>query len=154
MHFKLAFDTRSFNLTFGILQPGENSDIQPEEIPTLYSLEHPLEEVHPVAVRQSTTVNIIDNYNLKILFTSEEPSLAVIYNSQMGHHSVYHIRKLRNDEWIDTSSKYTTSVPSNINFSSKVRSGRSESEILIKQSAIFSLKVDYHCGIRQKVEYK
>lgn len=91
-----------------------------EPIPTLYSLEHPLDEVHPVAVRQSTTLNLIDNYNLQILFTSEDPSLAVVYNSQMGHHSVYHIRKLRNDEWVDVPSKYTSSIPSNTNYTSKV----------------------------------
>lgn len=89
-----------------------------DDLPKLFSMSHPLEEVHPVAVREST-LNLIENTNLQIVHTEEEPSLALVYNSQMGHHSVYLIRKLRNDEWVDTSEKYTASYVSDPNKVSK-----------------------------------
>lgn len=79
---------------------------------------HPLEEAHPVAIKDSS-LNLIDNYNLQLVFTSEEPSLAVVYNSLTGNHCVYHIRKLKADEWIEKTDK-TNTMPSGIDISSKV----------------------------------
>lgn len=93
--------------------------METDNSPKLFSLAHPLEEVHPVAIRQSN-LGLIDNYSLKIVFTSDEPSLAFVYNTLMGHHSVYHIRKLKNDEWVEVTEKLTTSLHSNLSMSSKV----------------------------------
>lgn len=84
----------------------------------LFSLAHPLEEVHPVAIKDSL-LSLIDNYNLQIVFTCEEPSIAVIYNSQTGNHCVYHIRRLKTGEWVEKSEK-TNTMFSSMNTSSKV----------------------------------
>lgn len=83
----------------------------------LFSLTHPLEETHPVAIKDSSLA-LIDNFNLQIVFTSEEPSVAVVYNSQAGNHCVYHIRKLKTGEWVEKTDK---TALSSINTSSKLK---------------------------------
>lgn len=95
----------------------DDKGIEIDTSPKLYSLAHPLETYHPVAVKESS-FGLIDNFNLQIVFTSDDPSMAVIYNHQSGHHCVYHIRKLKRDEWTEPTKR---SIHSNINISNKVR---------------------------------
>lgn len=80
----------------------------------LFSLAHPLDEPHPIAIKD-TALSLIDNSNVQIIFTSEEPSVAVVYNAQAGSHSVYHIRRLKQGEWVEKT------APSSMNTSSKLK---------------------------------
>lgn len=96
----------------------EHCCIAEENSPKLFSLAHPLEEAYPVAVKESS-LSLIDNSNLQIVFTKEDPSIAVVYNSQSGNHCVYHIRQLKPGEWVEKTEK-TTTAHSSINTSSKV----------------------------------
>lgn len=65
-------------------------------------------------------MNLVNNFNLQIVFTSEAPSIAVVYNTQSGNHCVYHIRKLKPGEWVDKTEKTSSTIQSSMNTSSKV----------------------------------
>ncbi|KAH0560894.1 anaphase-promoting complex subunit 1 [Cotesia glomerata] len=79
---------------FGILMEKSSvkSSINEENLPTAYSLTHPLDEICPLLIKHGG-VSYMRDTNLKIIFTSSEPSLAVIYDTKTGLHSVYKIRK-------------------------------------------------------------
>ncbi|XP_034943915.1 anaphase-promoting complex subunit 1 [Chelonus insularis] len=82
-------------------------------LPVAFSLTHPLDEICPVLIKHGG-VNYMRDSNLKIVFTSTEPSLAVIYDTKTGLHSVYKIRKASSEErqvvCDTTSSIWNTSI--------------------------------------------
>lgn len=94
-------------------------DDEEESIATVFSMAHPLDEVCPVAIRHES-VRLIDDVSLSIVFTSEKPSICMLYDKQTGQHSVYCIRKIRSDEWLEMSDKLTNSVSSMHNLSHRV----------------------------------
>ncbi|XP_076632222.1 anaphase promoting complex subunit 1 [Colletes latitarsis] len=61
-------------------------------LPVVFSLMHPLDEICPVLIKHGNISYMYDS-NQEIVFTSSEPSLAVIYDTKTGLHSVYKIRK-------------------------------------------------------------
>ncbi|XP_076165385.1 anaphase promoting complex subunit 1 isoform X2 [Ptiloglossa arizonensis] len=61
-------------------------------LPVTFSLMHPLDEICPVLIKHGNISYMYDS-NQQIVFTSSEPSLAVIYDTKTGLHSVYKIRK-------------------------------------------------------------
>ncbi|XP_078053194.1 anaphase promoting complex subunit 1 isoform X2 [Augochlora pura] len=61
-------------------------------LPVAFSLMHPLDEICPVLIKHGSISYMYDS-NQRIVFTSSEPSLAVIYDTKTGLHSVYKIRK-------------------------------------------------------------
>nr|XP_033324577.1 anaphase-promoting complex subunit 1 [Megalopta genalis] len=61
-------------------------------LPVAFSLTHPLDEICPVLIKHGSISYMYDS-NQRIVFTSSEPSLAVIYDTKTGLHSVYKIRK-------------------------------------------------------------
>ncbi|XP_057330298.1 anaphase-promoting complex subunit 1 [Microplitis mediator] len=77
---------------YGILMEKSSAKPSEESLPTAYSLTHPLDEICPVLIKHGG-VSYIRDTNLKVIFTSSEPSLAVIYDTKTGLHSVYKIRK-------------------------------------------------------------
>ncbi|XP_076677551.1 anaphase promoting complex subunit 1 isoform X2 [Andrena cerasifolii] len=66
-------------------------------LPVAFSLMHPLDEICPVLIKHGNISYMYDS-NQQIVFTSIEPSLAVIYDTKTGLHSVYKIRKALTDE--------------------------------------------------------
>lgn len=88
---------------------------------TLFSLSFPLDDICPVAINQGGIVNIFNNNNYKIVFTSERPSICMIYDVTTKQHSVFRIRKIRADEG-DFGDKMMSGLYS-INHSNKVRRG-------------------------------
>ncbi|XP_012141180.1 anaphase promoting complex subunit 1 isoform X2 [Megachile rotundata] len=66
-------------------------------LPIAFSLMHPLDEICPVLIKHGNISYMYDS-NQQILFTSSEPSLAVIYDAKTGLHSVYKIRKALAEE--------------------------------------------------------
>ncbi|XP_012289018.1 anaphase-promoting complex subunit 1 [Orussus abietinus] len=66
-------------------------------LPVAFSLMHPLDEICPLLIKHGTVSYMCDS-NQKIVFTSSEPSLAVVYDTRTGLHSVYKIRKASTEE--------------------------------------------------------
>ncbi|XP_071867310.1 anaphase promoting complex subunit 1 isoform X1 [Bombus fervidus] len=66
-------------------------------LPVVFSLTHPLDEICPVLIKHGNISYMYDS-NQQIVFTSSEPSLAVIYDTKTGLHSVYKIRKASTEE--------------------------------------------------------
>ncbi|XP_024080333.1 anaphase-promoting complex subunit 1 isoform X2 [Cimex lectularius] len=70
-----------------------------EGLTTLFSLLHPLDEISPVlSVKQGGVLSYMNDPFLKIVFTSEEPSLCLIHNIRTGTHSIWKIRKALAEE--------------------------------------------------------
>ncbi|KAI4480329.1 hypothetical protein M0804_010327 [Polistes exclamans] len=61
-------------------------------LPVAFSLMHPLDEICPLIIKHGN-ITYMSESNQQIVFTSSEPSLAVIYDEKTGLHSVYKIRK-------------------------------------------------------------
>ncbi|KAG7200866.1 hypothetical protein KM043_003229 [Ampulex compressa] len=80
-------DSRYTSLEASRLPPP--SDVN---LPVAFSLMHPLDEICPVLIKHGS-ISYMCESNLQIVFTSSEPSLAVIYDTKTGLHSVYKIRK-------------------------------------------------------------
>nr|XP_022333509.1 anaphase-promoting complex subunit 1-like [Crassostrea virginica]XP_022333510.1 anaphase-promoting complex subunit 1-like [Crassostrea virginica] len=69
---------------------------------TVFSMLHCLDEVAPVIMRTNTSSGVKVSYmtdtSLHIVYTSVEPSLALIYDSQLGVHSAWRIQKAKIDD--------------------------------------------------------
>ncbi|KAK9884562.1 hypothetical protein WA026_007405 [Henosepilachna vigintioctopunctata] len=80
----------------------------------LYSLAYPLDDICPVVVNQGSCLQFFNNPSFKIVFTSENPSICVIFDSQTKLHSVYRIRKIRTEErdFYEKSIGYVSSIAS------------------------------------------
>ncbi|XP_066581363.1 anaphase-promoting complex subunit 1 isoform X2 [Prorops nasuta] len=66
-------------------------------LPIAFSLMHPLEEICPLLIKHGN-ISYMCESDQQIVFTSSEPSLAVIYDTSTGLHSVYKIRKASVEE--------------------------------------------------------
>lgn len=91
-----------------------------ETTATLFSLSHPLDDICPVAIQQNGIVNIFNNINYKMVFTSDHPSICMVYDVTTKAHCVFRIRKIRSDEG-NFGDKMTTSGHFSLNHSNKVR---------------------------------
>ncbi|XP_017886466.1 anaphase-promoting complex subunit 1 [Ceratina calcarata] len=77
-------------------------------LPVAFSLTHPLDEICPVLVKHGNISYMYDS-SQQIVFTNSEPSLAVIYDTKTGLHSVYKIRKATLEECQTVCGNDTTS---------------------------------------------
>ncbi|XP_076241205.1 anaphase promoting complex subunit 1 isoform X2 [Calliopsis andreniformis] len=85
-------ETRYTSLDGNILQSHNKGNL-----PVAFSLMHPLDEICPVLIKHGG-ISYMHDSNQQIVFTSSEPSLAVIYDTKTGLHSVYKIRKALAEE--------------------------------------------------------
>ncbi|XP_077996954.1 anaphase-promoting complex subunit 1-like [Glandiceps talaboti] len=77
--------------------PKKNTDIPP----TLFSLLHPLDEPAPVIYKYGGCISrttYVTDQTQNIVFTSVKPSLVVTYDSLVGTHSVWTLRKATSEE--------------------------------------------------------
>ncbi|KAK9511917.1 hypothetical protein O3M35_000478 [Rhynocoris fuscipes] len=66
---------------------------------TLFSLIHPLNEISPLlCVKQGGMLTYMNDPCLKVVFTSEDPSLCLIFNLKTGYHSIWKIRRASSEE--------------------------------------------------------
>lgn len=65
---------------------------------TLFSLAYPLDDVCPVAVSRNSAITKLTSPHYKVVYTSENPSICLIFDKQTKEHSVYKIRKVKCDE--------------------------------------------------------
>ncbi|XP_075233032.1 anaphase promoting complex subunit 1 isoform X2 [Lycorma delicatula] len=69
------------------------------QLPTLFSLLHPLDEVAPVLImKHGDSLSFMSDPYLKVVFTSEEPSILLFYDVRSGKHSVWKVRRATADE--------------------------------------------------------
>nr|CAH7720171.1 unnamed protein product [Callosobruchus chinensis] len=66
---------------------------------TLYSLSYPLDDICPVATNHSGNMSILNNIDIRLVYTNENPSICMIYDATSRQHSVYQIRKLKPEEY-------------------------------------------------------
>ncbi|KAG5893112.1 hypothetical protein JTB14_019316 [Gonioctena quinquepunctata] len=94
--------SKLWNTKFGIFIEKEQGSFPKESLyetrATLFSLTYPLDDVCPVVMNQSGNLTIINNSNLKVVFTNDTPSICMVYDTSTKQHSVYRIRKLKPDE--------------------------------------------------------
>ncbi|XP_021339714.1 anaphase-promoting complex subunit 1-like [Mizuhopecten yessoensis] len=70
---------------------------------TVFSMLHPLDEVAPVITKTSSSggcpkISYLTDNTQHIIFTSVEPSLVFTYDTMVGVHSAWRVRKARLDE--------------------------------------------------------
>lgn len=87
-------------------------------MPTIFSMAHPLDEIYPVAVHD-VSLHLMEDQSIQIVYASDTPSICMVYNNINGQHTVYRIRKIKYDEWVEACQKFQ-SVHSGLNISSKV----------------------------------
>lgn len=105
-------------ITWTIFLVGFAKESSYETSATLFSLSHPLDDICPVAVHQAGITNIFNSNHYKIVFTSDQPSICMIYDFTTKQHSVFRIRKTRPNEG-DFGEKLLSGIYS-INQSNKV----------------------------------
>lgn len=91
-------------------------------LPIAFSLTHPLDEICPVLIKHGG-VSYMSESNQQIVFTSSEPSLAVVYDTKTGLHSVYKIRKASMEERQVVSDLTTSILNSSANAESPLHFG-------------------------------
>ncbi|CAB4068606.1 APC1 [Lepeophtheirus salmonis] len=70
-----------------------------QNLPVLFALLHPLGDITRIVMKErDKSVGPILSENQRIIFTSENPSICVIYDSLNDHHSVWKIRKATSSE--------------------------------------------------------
>ncbi|XP_077273571.1 anaphase promoting complex subunit 1 isoform X1 [Temnothorax americanus] len=70
---------------------------QDNNLPVAFSLMHPLDEICPLLIKHGS-VSYMNESSQQIIFTSSEPSFAVVYDTKTGLHSIYKIRKASAEE--------------------------------------------------------
>ncbi|CAL1682145.1 unnamed protein product [Lasius platythorax] len=98
----------------------ENSRLptQNDNLPVAFSLKHPLDEICPLLIKHGS-LSYMNESSQQIIFTSSEPSFAVIYDTKSSLHSVYKIRKALAEECqIVCGSNDTSLLNHSINMSS------------------------------------
>ncbi|KAL1461424.1 hypothetical protein WDU94_013324 [Cyamophila willieti] len=69
------------------------------ELPTLFSLLHPLDEIAPLLIKkQNGMVSFMNETNMKIVATFQEPSICLLYDKKTGTHSVWRVRSPTTEE--------------------------------------------------------
>lgn len=74
----------------------------------MFSLSHPLDEAYPVGIIHSS-LQLMEDQTLQIVYTNIDPSICMIYDQNTGVHSVYKIRKVKTDEYLDVTEKTSQS---------------------------------------------
>lgn len=81
---------------------------------TVFSMLHPLDEVAPVITKTSAVngypkISYLTDNTQHIVFTSIEPSLVFTYDTMIGVHSIWRVRKARTDECSSVCATFETS---------------------------------------------
>uniref|UniRef100_A0A023F131 Putative anaphase-promoting complex apc subunit 1 meiotic check point regulator/tsg24 n=2 Tax=Triatoma infestans TaxID=30076 RepID=A0A023F131_TRIIF len=66
---------------------------------TLFSVIHPLHEISPIlSIKQGGILTYMNDPCLKVIYTSTEPSLCLIFDVRTGYHSIWKIRRALPEE--------------------------------------------------------
>ncbi|XP_014288938.1 anaphase-promoting complex subunit 1 [Halyomorpha halys] len=89
---------------FGLLleRVAHNHGLSPENcsnLTTLFSLLHPLDEIAPLlTVKQGGILTYMNDPTLKVVYTSENPSICLLYSTRTGEHSIWKLRQTLSEE--------------------------------------------------------
>ncbi|KAL3278076.1 hypothetical protein HHI36_013420 [Cryptolaemus montrouzieri] len=115
----VPFQTNAvWSMAYGILiEKSPSNDLKDFTIGSkslLYSLAYPLDDICPVVINQGSYLHFLNNSTSNIVFTCDNPSICVIYDSQTKQHVVYKIRKTRSEEklFYEKSFGYVSSIVS------------------------------------------
>ncbi|XP_072170160.1 anaphase-promoting complex subunit 1-like [Diadema setosum] len=82
--------------------PSGFSRREQDQLPTLFSLVHPLDEPTPVLCRNTSSgtvkVDLVTDPMQQITFTCRKPSLVMTYDQSIGIHSVWTLRRVKEEE--------------------------------------------------------
>ncbi|XP_044258257.1 anaphase-promoting complex subunit 1 [Tribolium madens] len=117
--------SKMWNMKYGILLDRENEGHNLtffENKATLYSLAFPFDEVCPVAINVGTYIQVLNNNNFQLVYTNENPSICMIYDTQTRQHSVYVVRKVTRNEKMEFANRMNSTCPSATSLSNKLKS--------------------------------
>ncbi|EEZ99272.2 anaphase-promoting complex subunit 1 [Tribolium castaneum] len=118
--------SKMWNTKYGIFlereNEGHNSTTYFENRASLYSLAFPFDEVCPVAINVGTHIQVLNNNSFKLVYTSENPSICMIYDTQTRQHSVYVIRKVTINEKVEFANRMNSTFPSATSLSNRLKS--------------------------------
>uniref|UniRef100_A0A0A9VWC5 Anaphase-promoting complex subunit 1 n=2 Tax=Lygus hesperus TaxID=30085 RepID=A0A0A9VWC5_LYGHE len=64
-----------------------------DELTTVFSLLHPLDEISPLlSLKQGGVLSYMNDPAFKVVYTCQDPSLCLLYNTQTGLHSIWKLR--------------------------------------------------------------
>ncbi|KAG5683225.1 hypothetical protein PVAND_012519 [Polypedilum vanderplanki] len=78
-------------------------------MPRIFSLTHPLDDMFPVLLKSQSLINYITEEEFKIIFSTEESDLMLMFNSRNGKHMVCKLRKATEEETRSVTALYDTS---------------------------------------------
>ncbi|XP_063230624.1 anaphase-promoting complex subunit 1 isoform X1 [Bacillus rossius redtenbacheri] len=73
------------------------NDTEQPQLSTIFSLLHPLDEITPV-IGKHGGLSYMNDPSVNIVFVSENPSVCMVYDSKLGAHSIWKIRKAQPEE--------------------------------------------------------
>lgn len=94
---------KAWSCKFGLVLEKQIQD-KSEISPIFFSLTHPLDDIRPVSLSHNG-LTLIEEQGFKIVFTSENPSICVMYDINLGRHIVFKISKLKRELWLEISQK-------------------------------------------------
>lgn len=99
-HRSNMFSSMKMNNTTGMdLFEGPSIDESDIELPTCFSLSHPLDEMAPMLIKlPHANTQYYKDGSYKIVFVSETPSICLIYSTRTKLHSLYLLRKATSEE--------------------------------------------------------
>ena len=65
------------------------------DIPTMFSVLHPLDEPRPITCKVQGKVSYICDPTVSVVFTCSDPPLVMTYDSVIGLHSVWEVTKAK-----------------------------------------------------------
>ena len=69
--------------------------IHVRDVPTIFSVMHPLDEPRPVTCKVQGKVCYICDTAVSVVFTCSDPALVMTYDSVIGLHSVWEVTKAK-----------------------------------------------------------
>jgi hypothetical protein len=67
-------------------------------MPRLFSLSNPLDEMCPVLIKTSCGINYLTEGEQQVIFTHSDTNLVLMFDARIGKHLVYHLRKANGEE--------------------------------------------------------
>ncbi|XP_055636412.1 anaphase-promoting complex subunit 1 isoform X2 [Toxorhynchites rutilus septentrionalis] len=68
------------------------------QMPRLFSLTHPLDEMCPVLIKMNNSVTYLTEAEYRLVFTCEENNLVLMFDEKAGRHFICMLRKATDDE--------------------------------------------------------
>ncbi|CAH0400129.1 unnamed protein product [Chilo suppressalis] len=88
-----------FNMSARLRAESVSGYEQDVPLPTCFSLSHPLDEVTPILMKSTSQgLQYYNDGDIQIIFVNISPSIILLYDSKLGTHSLWKIRKAMRDE--------------------------------------------------------